>query len=93
MTVHQRFVLRPAAIEDAGFVQVDMGFHEAGDDQATARIQDFGVCRQGILDGDDVAAGYTDVGGLLVRTPRHPAVFQDEIDDSSSPCGSRRRCT
>jgi hypothetical protein len=67
-----------------------MGLHEAGDDQATARIQDLGVCRQGILHGDDVAASDTDVGAALVRTPRHPAVFQDEIDDPSSRCGSRR---
>ncbi len=39
------------------------------------------------------AVGDTDVGRVLVRTPRHPAVFHDQIDDSSSRCGSSRRCT
>ena len=66
------------AVEDAGFVEMDMGFDEARRHQTTAEIDDFALGREPRLDRGDPAAGDADVGQFVLGAYR-TRVPQNEI--------------
>ena len=75
----QRSLLGPAAVQQAGFVQVDVGFDEAGRNQAPADIDLLSVRGEAWLDGGDAAPLDADVHRRPVLLARDSPVSQDEI--------------
>ena len=56
-----------AAVEDAAFVEMDMGLDQAGGDEAALGVGLRRVAYQMRLDGDDAAAGDADVAEALFQ--------------------------
>jgi len=86
-------VLRAAAIEDAGLVEMDVRLDEARHREQAVPVDDLGVTRECLADGDDDAASDADVDAGFSRAVRDAQVLDDQIDDPLSSGESSRRCT
>jgi hypothetical protein len=74
----QMALLRLAAVENAGFVEMNMGLDETRRDQPALEIDLLGFCGKPRLDRRDAFAFYADVERRVVAA-HDPGVAQDEI--------------
>ena len=72
-----------AAIEDAGFVEMDVGLDEAGGDQPSTEIDGFTFSRQRGCECDDLAVVDADIGKPVFGTNKSRI---SEESDPWSPC-------
>ena len=71
-------MVMPAAAEQAGLVEMDVGIDEAGEGELAADL-DFGrVAGKARLDGGDPAAGYADID--RGRRGARPGVAEDQVE-------------
>ena len=73
--------LRRATIEDAGFVEVQMGLDEPGGDQPTIEVDRLALGLQARRDRRDLPRGDPDIAALVVNS----RILQDEIQGHASP--------
>ena len=81
--------LGPAAVEDARFVEMDVGLDETGRHQATAQIDGLAFSGEARFDGGDVPAGDADIGQFVLGADA-PRVPENEVHGglSSRGCAS-----
>ena len=72
-------VLRRAAVDDAGLVQMDMRLDQAGAGETAVRVEDRAIGLQGGLDRDNPAVRYADINRRCFRRVRKSGVTDDQI--------------
>ena len=79
----KRPLLRFAAVEDAGFVEVDMRFDEAGDDQPAVDVFRRRIRGNAGCNVDDTPAGDGDIDGRRL-TSADAGIAQDQVESHAS---------
>jgi hypothetical protein len=82
-------LLRLNAIEDAGFVEMDVGLDKAGRDQAAGKINGFAFGREFRLDDGNAARRNADVGQPLLGADSS-GISENEIHDLPYTAAVRR---
>ena len=71
--------LRRTAVDDARLVEMDVRLDQSAADEAPSGVIGFARLRQAGLDGNDLAAGDTDIDRLLARTVGEAGIRDHEI--------------